>query len=304
MQPNPTKSLLDSISLKDIPTILPALSPSEQERLLAELDKLADLKKQKICQEKFLAFVNAVWPTFISGRHHAKMAEAFERVAAGKCKRLIINMPPRHRLALDTPVPTPTGWKTIATIQPGDYVFAPDGNPVLVTGKSDVYCERLYEVTSLDGYKVRCDGEHLWTVRFGNHKFQTYNTEQLWRREQGEHLCTTRAGKVVFRGVRKETSENRPAMLPVNEAVKYPAKALPVDPYVLGLWLGDGTNHCGIITSHDDDAAIIRPEIERRGYETTDQNTKMTFGVLGLMVKLREIGVLRNKHIPELYLTS
>jgi len=91
-----SRSLLDSISLKDIPAILPALSPSEQERLLAELEKLSELKKQKICREKFLAFVNAVWPTFISGRHHAKMAEAFERVAAGTCKRLIINMPPRH----------------------------------------------------------------------------------------------------------------------------------------------------------------------------------------------------------------
>lgn len=91
-----SSSLLDSISLKDIPTILPALSPAEQERLLAELDKLEELKRQKLCKEKFLAFVNEVWPTFISGRHHAKMAEAFERVAAGTCKRLIINMPPRH----------------------------------------------------------------------------------------------------------------------------------------------------------------------------------------------------------------
>jgi predicted phage terminase large subunit-like protein len=43
-----------------------------------------------------MSFVRAVWPTFISGSHHAKMAEAFERVAAGTCKRLIINMPPRH----------------------------------------------------------------------------------------------------------------------------------------------------------------------------------------------------------------
>jgi hypothetical protein len=37
-----------------------------------------------------------MWPEFISGRHHAKIAKAFERVAQGKTKRLIINMPPRH----------------------------------------------------------------------------------------------------------------------------------------------------------------------------------------------------------------
>ena len=89
-------SVLDNISLKDIPDILSALSPSEQEKLLAELEHLANLKKRKLAQEKFIAFVNEAWPTFIAGRHHAKMAEAFERVARGECKRLIINMPPRH----------------------------------------------------------------------------------------------------------------------------------------------------------------------------------------------------------------
>jgi predicted phage terminase large subunit-like protein len=68
----------------------------EQEKLLAELEKLQELKMRKLAQTKFLAFVKEVWPTFISGKHHAKMAAAFERVAEGKCKRLIINMPPRH----------------------------------------------------------------------------------------------------------------------------------------------------------------------------------------------------------------
>jgi predicted phage terminase large subunit-like protein len=87
---------LDNISLKDIPTILPALSVPEQEKLLAELDHLESLKKQRLAQGKFLAFVSQMWPSFIGGRHHARMADAFERVANGSCKRLIINMPPRH----------------------------------------------------------------------------------------------------------------------------------------------------------------------------------------------------------------
>jgi len=85
-----------NISIKDIPKILHLLTPAEQEKLLAELDKLEDLKTKKLAGEKFLKFVNEVWPTFIGGRHHAKMADAFERVARGECKRLIINMGPRH----------------------------------------------------------------------------------------------------------------------------------------------------------------------------------------------------------------
>lgn len=90
------KSLIDNISLKDIPTILPMLSTAEQEQVLAQLKHLEKLKTRKLAQEKFIAFVNKVWPTFIAGRHHAKMADAFERVAKGEVKRLIINMPPRH----------------------------------------------------------------------------------------------------------------------------------------------------------------------------------------------------------------
>lgn len=87
---------LENVSLKDIPNILPLLSVPEQEKLLAELEKLQELKMRKLSHSRFLAFVREVWPTFISGRHHAKMAAAFERVADGTCKRLIINMPPRH----------------------------------------------------------------------------------------------------------------------------------------------------------------------------------------------------------------
>ena len=85
-----------NISLTDIPKILHKLPVHEQELLLAELEKLSELKRRKLSQDRFIKFVNEVWPSFIAGRHHAKMADAFERVANGTCKRLIINMPPRH----------------------------------------------------------------------------------------------------------------------------------------------------------------------------------------------------------------
>jgi predicted phage terminase large subunit-like protein len=89
-------SVFDNISLKDIPKILPMLNAAEQQKILAELQKLEQLKTRKGAQDYFMPFVNEMWPTFISGRHHAIMASAFERVANGECKRLIINMPPRH----------------------------------------------------------------------------------------------------------------------------------------------------------------------------------------------------------------
>ena len=88
--------MTQDVSLSDIPKILHKLPLHEQEILLAELERLAELKRRKAAQDRFIPFVKEVWPTFIAGRHHEKMASAFERVARGECKRLIINMPPRH----------------------------------------------------------------------------------------------------------------------------------------------------------------------------------------------------------------
>lgn len=87
---------LDNVSLKDIPKAMQNMTESELRLLEVQLIHLEKLKQQELAQQKFLKFVQRVWPTFIGGRHHKRMAEAFERVANGTCKRLIINMPPRH----------------------------------------------------------------------------------------------------------------------------------------------------------------------------------------------------------------
>ena len=62
----------------------------------AKIQKLLEFDRVERCRESFLFFVQQMWPVFISGKHHAIMADAFERVARGDLKRLIINMPPRH----------------------------------------------------------------------------------------------------------------------------------------------------------------------------------------------------------------
>lgn len=89
---------MSGISLKDIEQLMNSgkLSDTDLRVLEAQLTKLEKLKSRERSQTKFIDFANKVWPTFISGRHHKRMAEAFERVARGECKRLIINMPPRH----------------------------------------------------------------------------------------------------------------------------------------------------------------------------------------------------------------
>jgi predicted phage terminase large subunit-like protein len=89
-------SPIKDVNLKDIPSLLHLFTEEEQARILEELGILENLKNKEMAQHKFMPFVKKVWPTFIGGRHHEKMATAFERVASGEIKRLIINMPPRH----------------------------------------------------------------------------------------------------------------------------------------------------------------------------------------------------------------
>jgi predicted phage terminase large subunit-like protein len=83
------------------------LTKKEIAGYLAIVDKVPENERNKIfalmemdrverCRESYLFFVQQMWPIFISGKHHQIMADAFERVASGDLKRLIINMPPRH----------------------------------------------------------------------------------------------------------------------------------------------------------------------------------------------------------------
>ena len=72
------------------------LPPDQKQEILDLLTELDEAKKKEQSKTEFLPFVERMWPSFISGKHHSIMADAFERVANGDLKRLIINMPPRH----------------------------------------------------------------------------------------------------------------------------------------------------------------------------------------------------------------
>jgi predicted phage terminase large subunit-like protein len=88
-----TLAELDPQVLKNI---IPRLPKEKQAVVLQLTEELKKRKQKEKAQDKFLEFVGVMWENFIHGRHHEIMAEAFERVARGELKRLIINMPPRH----------------------------------------------------------------------------------------------------------------------------------------------------------------------------------------------------------------
>jgi predicted phage terminase large subunit-like protein len=84
------------LNLTSVQAKINQLPSNQQQELLALVEELEEAKVREAAQMDFLKFVRAMWPAFIEGEHHKIMAKAFEKVAEGELKRLIINMPPRH----------------------------------------------------------------------------------------------------------------------------------------------------------------------------------------------------------------
>ena len=88
----PLKDRIDPNLLKNVEN----LPVSDQEELLKLIEELEEAERKEAAQDSFMNFVKYAWPAFIEGRHHKIMGNAFDRVASGELKRLIVNMPPRH----------------------------------------------------------------------------------------------------------------------------------------------------------------------------------------------------------------
>ncbi|WP_372827310.1 phage terminase large subunit [Polaromonas sp.] len=91
-----TEVLAIEQELESLIANLPNLPPEEKAKVLKKLASRVELGEKDKARNEFMEFALKVWPGFILGRHHKIMAKAFERIASGECKRLIINMPPRH----------------------------------------------------------------------------------------------------------------------------------------------------------------------------------------------------------------
>lgn len=159
-------------------------------------------------------------------------------------------------LALDTPIPTPGGWTTMGDIRVGDLVFGRDGRPVRVGVVSPVFTDHpCYRVTFSDGATVVCDAGHLWTVRIDR-----CNHGRPWT-----EIATLEAREIA--GTLKNGRRHRYAV-PVAKPLELPEVGLPIDPYVLGIWLGDGSAEGNSFTQSPADAAEIIEHIRAAGHET------------------------------------
>ena len=136
-----------------------------------------------------------------------------------------MNLAFNRRLEVHEPVATPAGWREIGTLIPGDMVYGPDGEAHTVTRVSDVQKRMMYTVKLDDGTEILADGEHLWGIERTN----VGNTTYLHR----ETVDTLRMSELLARRVR--------VCLPRIAGVRGEDKNLPLNPWLLGLLLGDGS---------------------------------------------------------------
>ncbi|GAB3060023.1 hypothetical protein GCM10027053_22660 [Intrasporangium mesophilum] len=207
---------------------------------------------------------------------------------------------------LDSQVLTPSGFRDFGSLQVGDLVVGSDGLPTPVIGVYPQGYKDVYRVTTQDSASTLCCGEHLWTVRTPEDR-----RKNRWRTIQTKDM----SGKLRRGYIRRYE-------LPLVGPVEFEGGDLPMDPYALGLLLGDGcltTATTPSFTTADDDLAT---ELEARlegvemvhkgGYDYVLRRRPISGGGIGvanpLTSVLRELGLAgtrsSTKFVPSSYLYS
>ncbi|WP_418275421.1 replicative DNA helicase [Isoptericola jiangsuensis] len=207
-----------------------------------------------------------------NGLHAGQMIVVAARPAIGKA------------LALDTPLPTPSGWTTMGDVAVGDWLVSADGAPTRVVAATEVMSGRpCYEVEFDDGTVIVADAQHQWV---------TSNRSQRRRVRAGDAPETAvRTTEELAASLRCATADQRANHSVATAApLDLPETKVPIHPYVLGTWLGGGSSRRAESTSADPEIAM---RIEGLGEDVEPSADR-----------LRTVGVLENEHIPAAYLRA
>lgn len=216
------------------------------------------------------------------------------------------------QIALDTEIPTPTGFIKLIDLKEGDQLFDENGDICNVVKLHPIdLAPESYKVIFDDGSEVEACADHLWLT----HTRQSRVAEQLVR--DGKRKFTNLGPKVrstkeiietLHIGGKQRISNHS---IPCTKPVNYKEKKLLIDPYVLGCWLGDGASNGGSLETAD---WQILDELKKQGYanrvrkssvdngSASNGSASNTYRINGLSVQLKELGLINNKHIPDVYL--
>lgn len=146
---------------------------------------------------------------------------------------------------VDEPVLTPFGWRPIGLLEEGDLVIGGDGRPARVTGIFHQGVRPVYAITTNDGSRTRSCGEHLWKVAIGNRRFR--REEPDWEVAELNDI------------IRRCGTRPAPKMKPLlpSCSVTMPERPVPIDPYMMGVLLGDGCLASNVVSFTTADDGIV-----------------------------------------------
>ena len=200
------------------------------------------------------------------------------------------------QLCLETELPTPNGFVKLKDLKTGDQLFDESGNICKITKLHPINkSPESYRLTFDDNSTVDACADHLWLTYTKANRISAHRMKNPSRPAVKNTAEIYKTLKIYNKGV-SESNHSVPNCAPL----KYSDKDLPIDPYLLGLWLGDGNSSGGVIESAD-------PEI-LNNYEhhivksTLNKSKSCGYRIKGLTTLLNKNNLIKNKHIPEIYL--
>jgi replicative DNA helicase len=217
-------------------------------------------------------------------------------------------------LALDTPLPTPTGWTTMGDVAVGDQLIGADGRPTTVVAATGVLHGRpCYEVEFSDGTVIVADAQHQWLTGTRASRKSAWAAARGYNRTRTQRTFpSVKTTEEVLATLRCNGTERRLNHTVVNaRPLDLPKRELPLPPYALGVWLGDGHAASARITTADPEIVVY---LEADGLRVVP-NGRLLYGLRlperpptaersTVQAILRSLGVLQNKHIPAAYLRA
>lgn len=238
-------------------------------------------------RNRLINFARYMQPDLALEPFHVVYYTLLDKFAHGEIKKMIVQMPPQHgkEISDNQIVATTKGIKKHGDLIVGDYVFGRDGTPVKVLWVSEK-TRSEYVVSFSDGAKIECHGNHEWTVynRF-RQKEETIETKHM-------------ASSTIYNGDGKRGSRYK-YQVDSNVCVMFDSRNVDLDPYVLGAWLGDGDSSRGIIHIGNNDVEIIGNSTYK--FKESKGTTTRKFYSPELNILLKNNGLIKNKHVPDMY---
>ena len=271
------------LALQDILTEEEIATISEEE--IAGLEK--EVNKFRWAKE---TFIKEDGTPLIADRYYQEM------LIQCTAKRKVFRCGRRVGKAIDinTPIPTPQGFVKMEDLQEGDYVFKEDGTPTRISWVSDIMTDRpCYRIDFSDGSSVVADEEHTWTV-----ETKLIRKNNARNKNKKLKLVNMTTKELLENGVKIGQKDESNYSIPVSMPVGYSEKELPIDPYTLGYWLGDGHSHTSYFTVGELDKNDF---IENIPYKVVKLKNYLAYSVPEIKESLKNNNLLNNKHIPDLY---